>query len=120
MVELDGGDILVDGISIRSMPVRQLRAALGMIPQDTFMFSGTIRTNLDVTGSAYTDEQLWSVLQQVSLQEAVRKMEGGLEHEVMEGGSNLSAGTVQLICLARVLLKKPKILFMDEGTCYDK
>jgi len=116
MMELDGGDILVDGHSIRSMPVRQLRAALGMIPQDTFMFSGTIRTNLDVTGNTYTDDALWAVLRQVSLQDAVGKMDGGLEHTVMEGGSNLSAGTVQLICLARVLLKNPKILFMDEAT----
>ena len=80
------------------------------------MFSGTIRGNLDVTGDTYTDEQLWAVLSQVNLKHSVEVMEGKLGHVVMEQGSNLSAGTVQLICLARVLLKKPKLLFMDEAT----
>ena len=116
MCELDGGSILIDAHDITSLNVRELRAGLGMIPQDTFMFSGTIRLNLDVTGHTYTDEQLWRALEQVNLKSAVQAMEGMLEHEVNEQGSNLSTGTVQLICLARVLLKQPRLLFMDEAT----
>merc|ERR1719399_2235683 len=86
-----------------------------MIPQDTFMFSGTLRSNLDVMAE-HTDSELWDVLDSVSLKEKVESMEGKLDHAVQEKGSNLSAGTVQLICLARVLLKKPSIIFMDEAT----
>jgi ABC-type multidrug transport system fused ATPase/permease subunit len=66
MCELDGGSILIDGSDVSSIHVRELRAGLGMIPQDTFMFSGTIRANLDVTGDTSTDEELWAVLEQVS------------------------------------------------------
>jgi ABC-type multidrug transport system fused ATPase/permease subunit len=115
MMELEGGSLSIDGCDISSVPVRQLRASLGMIPQDTFMFSGTIRDNLDVAGS-YTDENLWHALEQVRLKDQIEDLDGKLDHAVQERGSNLSAGTVQLICLARVLLKKPQVIFMDEAT----
>ena len=79
------------------------------------MFSGTIRSNLDIAGE-YTDAQLWAALEQVNLRAAVEAFDDGLEHEVLEKGSNLSVGTVQLVCLARVLLKRPRVIFMDEAT----
>merc|ERR1711871_1150918 len=115
MMELDTGKITIDEVDVTTMPARTLRGALGMIPQDTFVWSGTVRENLDVTGQK-TDAEIWAALEQVSLKQNVEELDGQLEHEIHEKGSNLSAGTVQLICLARVLLKQPKVIFMDEAT----
>jgi len=115
MVELESGRVTIDGRDITSLDVRNLRGALGMIPQDTFVFSGTIRSNLNMT-QIYSDEELWDVLEKVNLKEAFEEFEDGLDHEIVEKGSNLSVGTVQLMCMARVLLKKPKVIFMDEAT----
>jgi len=115
MCELESGIVTIDGRDITSLDVRNLRGELGMIPQDTFIFSGTIRSNMDVRG-VYSDEELWAVLEQVTLKTAVEEFEDGLDHAIVEKGSNLSVGTVQLLCMARVLLKKPKVIFMDEAT----
>ena len=115
MVELEHGAISIDNVNITDIPARTLRGALGMIPQDAFVWSGTVRENLDVAG-ARSDDDIWDALEQVSLKQRVIDMEGQLDHKIEEKGSNLSAGTVQLLCLARVLLKRPKVIFMDEAT----
>jgi len=115
MVELKTGSVEIDGQDISQVPLHDLRHRLGMIPQDPYLFSGSIRTNLDVSNQ-YTDMELWDTLKMVNLDVSVRELEGGLDHAVKEKGSNFSAGTVQLMCMARVLLKKPKIIFMDEAT----
>lgn len=115
MVEADGGALTLDGQSLSSVPLPALRSRLGVIPQDSWLFSGTIRTNLDVYGR-HSDEELWEVLRLVTLEHQAKSWELGLEQEVKEKGENFSAGTVQLLCLARVLLKRPKVLFMDEAT----
>ena len=83
------------------------------------MFSGTIRSNLDVDGTR-SDDELWSALEKVSLKSAFEEYDDGLEHQVLEQGSNLSAGTVQLVCLARVLLKNPMVLFMVSAVALSK
>jgi ATP-binding cassette subfamily C (CFTR/MRP) protein 1 len=115
MVECAGGEVVVDDNDISKLPVGDLRARLGVIPQDSWLFSGTIRSNIDVRGER-TDEELWAAIQHVQLESQIKAFEDGLDHEVKEKGENLSAGTAQLLCLARVLLKKPKLLFMDEAT----
>jgi len=115
MVQLEGGSVHIGSSDISKLTLPALRGNLGIIPQDCWMFSGTLRSNLDVA-SAYTDEQLWDALKLVQLEEQVKAFEDGLDHEVQEKGDNISMGTRQLLCLARVLLKKPKLIFMDEAT----
>merc|ERR1712151_1127687 len=102
-------------MDISRVALPELRGSLGVIPQDSWLFSGTVRSNLDLAAS-YKDDQLWEVLHLVQLESQVRSWEKGLDHEVQEKGANVSMGTAQLLCLARVILKRPKLLFMDEAT----
>jgi len=115
MVDCCGGTLSIDGRDISRVRLQELRGRLGVIPQDSWLFSGTIRQNLDMYGR-YSDEEIWNVLKIVQLESAAKAWPSGLDHEVKEKGDNLSKGTAQLLCLARVLLKRPKLLFMDEAT----
>jgi len=110
MVTLAGGAIEVDGVDTRDIPLPVLRGKLGMVPQDSWLFSGTLRSNLDAFNQ-YTDAEIWATLELVNLAPSIKSYEEGLSKEVEEKGTNFSVGTVQMICLARVLLKKPKIIF---------
>jgi ATP-binding cassette subfamily C (CFTR/MRP) protein 1 len=115
-IEDDGiGKILIDGINTREIGTAALRLNLSIIPQDPVMFSNTIRYNLDPFATA-PEEELWNVLKKVRMAEVIAALPKGLDEEVSEGGENFSQGQRQLICIARSLLRKPKILVMDEAT----
>lgn len=111
---LASGRITIDTVDISTLPLNVLRSRIAFVPQDAFLFSGTIRENLDPR-NLHLDSHIWDAINRCLASPLVQSL-GGLNGLLDSRGSNISAGQKQLLCLARGLLRKSKIVIIDEGT----
>lgn len=113
--DITSGQLLVDGIDVKDMTQAQLRQKIGLVPQKAILFNGTIRDNMKYGKEDATDEEIWQALEVAQARDFVSEMEDGLDSYIAQGGSNVSGGQKQRLCIARALIRKPEIYIFDDS-----
>ncbi|NOU94238.1 ATP-binding cassette domain-containing protein [Paenibacillus sp. LMG 31456] len=114
--EVNSGSILIDGIDIRDMTLNSLRKQIGIVQQDVFLFSGTIKENISYGKLKATDSEIWEAAKRAQLEDFIKQLPQGMETVIGERGVKLSGGQKQRLAIARMFLKNPPILILDEAT----
>ena len=114
--DIQKGQILIDGKDIRSIKIKSLRRGIGQMLQDVFLFSGSIKSNINLRDDEISDEDIIEACKYVNADSFINKLENGLNEEVNEGGNNFSSGQRQLLSFARTVVHKPQIMILDEAT----
>lgn len=114
--DIQKGEILIDGIDIKKIKISSLRSQIGQMLQDVFLFSGDIKSNINLGDESISDKEIFEACDEVCLTPIINRMPNGLNEEVLERGNNLSLGERQLVSFARTVAHKPKLIILDEAT----
>ena len=116
LYDVTEGQVLIDGIPVREYPIRELRESIAMVLQKNTLFSGTVKDNLRWGKEDATDEEIDAACHAACVDEFIDRLENGYDTELGQGGVNVSGGQKQRLCIARALLKNPKVLILDDST----
>ena len=114
--DVTGGAVLVDGVDVRDYPLEELRGRIGMVLQTNILFTGTIRENLMWGRSGATEEEMLQAARDAQAYDFIMALPDGFDTQLTQGGSNVSGGQKQRLCIARAMLRKPSILILDDST----